>query len=93
MFCKTIEMQNADCLMCDRIRHNLLNYAYTIVKLSVADGEFKGAMDGSKGFCLRNRTEKKTPGRARDVVARSVQKLAGLGSPLLLDRQRCLMQR
>ena len=53
-YCDNLETQSSDCLMCDRIRHNLLNYVYTIVKLSVDQAEFRRALDESKGFCLRH---------------------------------------
>ncbi|MEE8440435.1 MAG: DUF6062 family protein [Spirochaetia bacterium] len=46
--------QDADCLMCDRIRHNLANYAYTIVKLFGTDGEFRQAFASSRGICLHH---------------------------------------
>lgn len=46
--------QDADCLMCDRIRHNLANYAYTIVKLFQTDEEFRNALTHSRGLCLHH---------------------------------------
>lgn len=43
-----------DCLMCDRIRRNLLNYAYTIAKLFETEPSFRTALAESNGFCLHH---------------------------------------
>ncbi len=43
-----------DCLMCDRIHHNLANYSYTIVKLFETDAGFREAWAGSRGVCLHH---------------------------------------
>ncbi len=44
--------QESDCLMCDRIRFNVLNFTYTVAKLFLDEPEFAEALRGSKGFCL-----------------------------------------
>ena len=43
-----------DCLMCDRVRHNLLNYTYTVVKLFETESEFREAFAASRGVCLHH---------------------------------------
>lgn len=49
-----LQAQDADCLMCDRIQNNLVNYAYTIVKLFQTDEEFREALKHSRGVCLHH---------------------------------------
>ena len=49
-----LRAQDADCLMCDRIRHNLANYTYTIVKLFQTDEEFRRTFTRSRGICLHH---------------------------------------
>jgi len=46
--------QDTDCLMCDRIRHNVANYTYTIVKLFQKEKEFRDEFAGSRGICLHH---------------------------------------
>jgi hypothetical protein len=43
-----------ECLMCDRIRYNLRNYSYTVVKLFSTDPEFRAAFTNSRGVCLHH---------------------------------------
>jgi uncharacterized protein DUF6062 len=49
-----LQTQEADCLMCDRIRRNLNNYVYTMVKLFQTDEEFKRTFTDSRGVCLHH---------------------------------------
>jgi hypothetical protein len=49
-----LQAQEADCLMCDRIRQNLNNYVYTMVKLFQTDEEFKQTFTNSRGVCLHH---------------------------------------
>ncbi len=53
-YCGTLADQERDCLMCDRVSHNLLNYAFTIVTLSRTNEHFAKALDESEGFCLHH---------------------------------------
>jgi hypothetical protein len=49
-----LRSQERDCLMCERIRYNLLNYAYTIAKLFADEPEFADTLRSSHGFCLHH---------------------------------------
>ncbi|MFP4115015.1 MAG: DUF6062 family protein [Spirochaetota bacterium] len=49
-----LRRQETDCLMCDRMRANMLNFTYTIAKLFLDEGEFVKALSGSRGFCLHH---------------------------------------
>ncbi|MFP4375556.1 MAG: DUF6062 family protein [Spirochaetales bacterium] len=49
-----LRSQERDCLMCERIRYNVLNYAYTIAKLFADEPEFAAALRESSGFCLHH---------------------------------------
>ena len=53
-YAQELRRQEADCLMCERIRYNLLNFTYTIAKLFVDEPEFAQAFDSSKGFCVHH---------------------------------------
>ncbi len=49
-----IEERNADCLLCDRVQANMLNFTYTICKLFVDTPEFRQALAASRGVCLQH---------------------------------------
>ncbi len=49
-----LRSQERDCLMCERVRYNVLNYAYTIAKLFANEEEFAKALRSSRGFCLHH---------------------------------------
>jgi hypothetical protein len=49
-----LRRQEADCLMCDRIRANLLNFSYTIAKLFLDEPDFAAVLEKSRGFCLHH---------------------------------------
>lgn len=53
-YAEALREQEADCLMCSRIRKNLLNWAYTIVKLHGDDEEFRALFERSNGICLHH---------------------------------------
>ena len=46
--------QERDCLMCDRMHANMLNFAYTIVRLYLDELEFTKTLSESRGFCLHH---------------------------------------
>lgn len=46
--------QERDCLMCERIRTNVLNFAYTVVRLYADEPEFKETLRRSTGFCFHH---------------------------------------
>lgn len=47
-----IDEQASDCLMCERIRKNVSNYLYTVVKLFSSDEGFREVLDESSGLCF-----------------------------------------
>lgn len=47
-----LRSHESDCLMCERIRFNVLNFTYTVAKLFLDQTEFADALRASKGFCL-----------------------------------------
>lgn len=49
-----VSTQEQDCLMCDRIQHNLLNYAYTVATLFQTEDAFRATLAGSSGFCFHH---------------------------------------
>ncbi|MFW5737515.1 MAG: DUF6062 family protein [Spirochaetota bacterium] len=53
-YAQELRRQESDCLMCERIRYNMLNFTYTIAKLFVEQEEFAHAFAASKGFCLHH---------------------------------------
>jgi len=53
-FVTALDGREQDCLMCDRIRHNLDNYAYTMTKLFATNDEFRHAFGSSRGVCLHH---------------------------------------
>jgi hypothetical protein len=57
-----LRRQEADCLMCDRMRANLLNFTYTIAKLYLDEPEFVTALSASNGFCFHHLQELLTMG-------------------------------
>ncbi|TVQ20871.1 MAG: hypothetical protein EA382_14345 [Spirochaetaceae bacterium] len=53
-FCRRLADQERDCLMCERIRTNLLNFTYTVVRLYADEPEFKETLRQSTGFCFHH---------------------------------------
>ncbi|MFW5688970.1 MAG: DUF6062 family protein [Spirochaetota bacterium] len=53
-YVEAIRDQETDCLMCDRMRANMLNFTYTIAKLFLDEREFVQALEQSHGFCLHH---------------------------------------
>jgi len=51
-FTQTINQQNSDCVICDRMKNTLNRYAYTALHLWNTDAEFKAILMSSRGFCL-----------------------------------------
>ena len=49
-----LRRQEIDCLMCDRMRYNMLNFTYTVAKLYLDEPDFAVALRESKGFCLHH---------------------------------------
>ena len=49
-----VRRQEADCLLCDRIRANMLNFTYTIAKLFTDEEEFRAEYARSRGVCLHH---------------------------------------
>ena len=47
-----IRARNDDCLLCERIRANMLNFTYTMCKLFTDSPEFREAFAASNGVCL-----------------------------------------
>lgn len=60
--------RNADCLLCERIEANLLNFSYTICRLFADEPEFRAALRDSHGICLRH---------LPDLVAMGAEILSG----------------
>ncbi len=57
-----LRRQEVDCLMCDRMRYNMLNFTYTVAKLFLDEPDFVTALRASKGFCLHHLPEMLTMG-------------------------------
>ena len=53
-YAEDLRRQERDCLMCDRIRANMLNFTFTIAKLYLDEPDFAAVLTGSKGFCLHH---------------------------------------
>ena len=53
-YADALRRQERDCLMCDRIRANMLNFTYTIAKLYLDEPDFEAVLSRSKGFCLHH---------------------------------------
>ena len=49
-----LRRQEADCLMCDRMRYNMLNFTYTVAKLFLDEPDFAESLRASRGFCLHH---------------------------------------
>ena len=49
-----LRKQEQDCLMCDRMRANMLNFTYTIAKLYLDEPEFRRTLSASQGFCFHH---------------------------------------
>ena len=49
-----LRAQEGECLMCERMKYNVANYAYTVVKLFSEQQEFRTAVGASNGFCLHH---------------------------------------
>jgi len=53
-YTEELRRQEDDCLMCERMRANMLNFTYTIAKLFLDEPEFASTLAASKGFCLHH---------------------------------------
>ena len=56
-YCDELRRQESDCLMCDRMHANMLNFTYTITKLYLDEPEFARTLAASRGFCLHHLPE------------------------------------
>jgi hypothetical protein len=46
--------RDSDCLICERLRYTLSNYAYTIARLHADEDTFRTRFSESSGFCLHH---------------------------------------
>lgn len=49
-----MRQRNSDCLICERLRYTLSNYAYTIARLHADEDAFRSRFSESAGFCLHH---------------------------------------